>query len=147
MSGDVATLLREAVALAVPRLQSMDDVAAGRSRGEGKWVAKEILGHLIDSAANNHQRFVRARFADELVWPGYDQDAWVAVHAYRDRPWVELVVLWAGLNEHVAHAMRSVPADRCGVRCTIGGEQGTLEWWMVDYVRHLRHHLAQILGD
>jgi hypothetical protein len=27
-----------------------------------KWSKKEILGHLIDSAANNHQRFIRAQY-------------------------------------------------------------------------------------
>ena len=70
-----------------------------RNRGEGKWVPKEILGHLIDSAANNHQRFVRARFADPFNSPGYDQNAWVAVHAYRERPWAELVDLWAAHNQ------------------------------------------------
>jgi hypothetical protein len=146
MKDDVSALLDDAVALAVPRLLAIDDAAAARSRGEGKWVAKEILGHLIDSAVNNHQRFVRARFADEFVGPGYDQEAWVELHGYRERAWTDLVVLWAGLNQHVAHAMRSVPADRYAMRCVVGGEAETLEWWMRDYVRHLRHHLAQILG-
>jgi hypothetical protein len=25
-----------------------------------RWTKKEVVGHLIDSASNNHQRFVRA---------------------------------------------------------------------------------------
>lgn len=119
-----------------------------RHRGAGKWVAKEILGHLIDSAANNHQRFVRARFTDRFEWPGYDQNAWVAVHAYRDRRWIELVDLWAGLNLQVAAAIASTPAERLATPCLIGADPpAPLEWWMRDYLRHLRHHLAQILDE
>ena len=131
----------------LPRLRAVSEPRAAESRGDGKWVRKEILGHLIDSAANNHQRFVRARFNNPFAWPGYDQNAWVAAHEYRGRAWAELVDLWAGLNAHLAAAMDSVPADRLATSCTIGDDPpASLEWWMRDYVRHMRHHLAQILG-
>jgi hypothetical protein len=111
-------------------------------------VRKEILGHLIDSAANNHQRFVRGRLADRLVAPGYDQDAWVEVHAYKARPWAELLDLWAALNRHLAHVLETTPAERRATPCTIGDDpEATLEWVARDYVRHLRHHLAQILAE
>jgi hypothetical protein len=143
---DAATELRAEVAAALPRLRAVPEARAAASRGAGAWVRKEILGHLIDSAANNQQRFVRARFSDPFVWPGYDQDAWVAAHGYRERPWADLVELWAGLNGQVAAAMESVPADRLATSCIIGGDPpASLEWWMGDYVRHMRHHLAQIL--
>jgi hypothetical protein len=144
---ELALNLTQAVAEAAPRLRGIDETEAGRGRGDGKWVAKEILGHLIDSAANNHQRFVRARTADPFVWPGYEQEFWVSVHAYRSRGWSELVDLWAALNQHVAYAIDSVPADRLATRCVIGNEPPQpLEWWMRDYVRHLKHHLSQIFG-
>jgi hypothetical protein len=111
-------------------------------------VRKEILGHLIDSAANNHQRFVRAPLADPYAGPGYEQNAWVSLHRYRERPWGELLDLWAALNAHVAYAMEAVPAERLGTRCLIGDNPPvTLEWVMRDYLRHLRHHLAQILDE
>ena len=140
--------LRAEVDSALPRLRAVTDAQAAAPRGDGKWVRKEILGHLIDSAANNQQRFVRAPFSDPFVWPGYDQNAWVSAHGYRDRPWAELVNLWAASNEQVAAAMRSVPPDRLATSCVIGNDPAvTLEWLMHDYVRHLRHHLAQILGD
>ena len=141
-----ANELRAEVAAALPRLRALSEARAAAPRGDGKWVRKEILGHLIDSAANNQQRFVRAPFSDPFVWPGYDQNAWVSAHAYRERPWTELVDLWAASNEQVAAAMRSVPADRLGTSCVIGSDPAvTLEWLMGDYVRHMRHHLAQIL--
>jgi|SRR5438552_102717 len=145
---EVAAELRDEVDSALPRLRRLGEAASARDRGPGKWIKKEILGHLIDSATNNHQRFVRAQAADPFVGPGYDQNAWVAANRYRDRRWDELVDLWAGLNRHVAHVMGSVPPARLATRCVIGDDEAaTLEWWMRDYVRHLKHHLAQILDD
>ncbi|MGH9350055.1 MAG: DinB family protein [Vicinamibacterales bacterium] len=143
-----ATELRDEVHAALPRLRAMSEEWASQSRGAGRWIRKEILGHLIDSAANNHQRIVRARFSDPFVWPDYDGNAWVPVHGYGARPWTELVDLWAGLNGQVAAAMASVPSDRLETSCRIGGDPPvSLDWLMRDYVRHLRHHLAQILGE
>ena len=143
---EVAGELRDEVDAVLPRLRRMAEADVSRDRGPGKWMKKEILGHLIDSAANNHQRFVRAPAADPFVGPGYDQNAWVAANRYRERPWSELVDLWAGLNRHLAHVIAGVPADKLQTRCLIGDSQpAPLEWWIRDYVRHLKHHLAQIV--
>lgn len=144
---DVADDLRLEVSRAAARLLSLSDDAAAASRGDGKWTRKEILGHLIDSAANNHQRFVRAQLTSPFVWPGYEQDAWVSVHGYSNRSWRELVDVWAALNAHVAYVIEHVPADRLSTECRIGSDEpNTLEWLMRDYLRHMRHHLGQILG-
>jgi hypothetical protein len=145
---ELAAALRAEVEEAAVRLQTRTETDVTRDRGPGKWIKKEILGHLIDSAANNHQRFVRAQTVDPFVWPGYDQQFWVSVHRYRDRPWAELVGLWVDLNRQVAQIIEGVPPVRLSARCVIGdAEPATLEWWMRDYLRHLRHHLAQIEGD
>src|SRR5262245_42049952 len=76
-----------------------------------KWCRKEVLGHLIDSAANNHHRFVRAQFQKEMTFPRYVQDEWIAAQGYRERPWSELVELWRLYNRHLIHVMRRVPAE------------------------------------
>ena len=142
---ELATELRAEIESALARLRKFTESDVTRDRGAGKWVKKEILGHLIDSAANNHQRFVRAQFEDPFVGPGYEQDAWVALHRYRQRPWTELLDIWAALNRQVARAIESVPENRLNTRCIIGtNEPGTLEWWMRDYLVHMRHHLDQI---
>lgn len=143
---ETAADLRSELAKTLPRLCALDEAAASRDRGPGKWVRKEILGHLIDSAANNHQRFVRAAIAGELVFPDYAQDEWVALQGYGHRPWKDLVDLFEALNRHVVHAMDAVPPGRREAPCAIGGDAPvTLAWLMEDYVRHMRHHLAQIL--
>ena len=142
---ELADELRAEVARAAEHLKAMSEVDAGASRGPGQWVRKEILGHLIDSAANNHQRFVRAQLVSPLVMPGYDQEAWVSVHRYRERPLAELVELWVALNSHLAVVIEGVPVEKLQTPCIIGdGEAHSLEWLMRDYLRHMRHHLEQI---
>jgi hypothetical protein len=141
---DLAAALRSEVEQAAVGFRRLTEGDVLRDRGQGKWVRKELLGHLIDSAVNNHQRLVRAQFSDPFVWPGYDQQAWVQVQRYRERPWLELVELWVGLNRHLAAVIETLPADKLQTPCSIGGrEPASLEWWTRDYVRHLRHHLEQ----
>jgi hypothetical protein len=140
-----AQRLEAALGAALPRLRALPEEHA-RGRGPGTWTRKEILGHLIDSAANNHQRFVRAQRGDRYVGPGYEQDAWVALQGYRDRPWADLLALWEALNRHLVHVMARVPAERLGTELLVGDEPpASLDWWMKDYTRHLNHHLGQIL--
>jgi hypothetical protein len=144
---ELAATLRAEVRRAAARLRTLreEDVSAGGS--PGKWSKKEILGHLIDSAANNHQRFVRGPLADPFSWPGYDQESWVSIHRYRDRPWVELVDLWTALSFQVAVVVEGVAAEKLQNACVIGGDAAvTLEWLMRDYVRHMEHHLGQLTG-
>jgi hypothetical protein len=141
------------------RLFSMTEVETLARRGDEKWSAKEILGHLIDSASNNHQRFVRAQFTEGLVFPGYEQELWVRTQRYADEPWPLLVNLWKYYNLHLAHVMEHVPeAVRRASRdehnlhqigwVTIGeSEPATLEYLMLDYVGHLKHHLRQIFDE
>jgi DinB superfamily len=145
---DVATELRAEIEAALPQLRRMSESDVTIERGAGKWVKKEILGHLIDSASNNHQRFVRAQTVNPFVGPGYEQDVWVSLSGYRKRSWGELLDIWAALNRQVIYLIESVRADRLGTQCLIGAnEPVTLEWLMRDYVQHLKHHLAQILGN
>lgn len=145
---DVAEQLRTALFEARPKLNTVSETEAAREAGAGKWVKKEILGHLIDSALNNHQRFVRAQLVNRLVWPGYEQNAWVSVQNYKERSWSELLGLWEQLNRHLIHVMASVPPSRLATPCVVGdNEQVTLGWLMSDYVRHLRQHLSQILAE
>jgi DinB superfamily len=148
---------RRTIDRAAERLLALSDAEAGRAPAPGKWSTKEIVGHLIDSAANNHGRFVRALLQDDLIFPGYDQDAWVRVQRYRDRSWGDLVRLWRAYNQHLAQMMED--ADPHGVmraRSTHNlhelawhpvptSEATTLDYFMRDYVAHLKHHLRQAL--
>src|SRR3954451_6077126 len=96
---------RETVDNATGRLLSISDEQSQLASEEGKWSPKQIIGHLIDSASNNYQRFVRAQFKDDLVFQGYDQEDWVRVQRYDEEPWSMLVQLWSAYNLHLAHVM------------------------------------------
>lgn len=139
-------------------LRQIDAAASARRPAPGKWCAREIVGHLIDSATVNHQRFARAQRADDLVFPGYEPDAWVAGACYQDAPWDELVTLWAALNRHLARVMLAIPSavrrrerrrhnlHEIAWRPVPADRPASLDTLMEDYVGHLVHHLRQILG-
>ena len=117
------------------------------SRGEGKWTALQLLGHLIDSAANNHQRFVRALAQPRLDWPGYDQLAHVAVQSYMDADAAVCLALFGAYNKHISHVMRRITlAGKGSTPCVIeGAQEMSLADLALDYVAHLEHHLKQLL--
>jgi hypothetical protein len=128
-------------------------------RAAGKWSPKEIIGHLIDSASNNHQRFVRAQFSDELIFAGYEQEGWVRVQNYQGEPWRQLVQLWKLYNEHILHLMSRIPEEtrvklrykhnlhQLASEALKESEPLTLDWFMRDYVDHMKKHLGQILNQ
>jgi hypothetical protein len=141
----VSKSILEFVGRAEKALRVFTDAEASRTLSSGKWSKKELLGHLIDSAANNHQRFVRAQLVPELRLPGYTQNEWVACQGYSTEEWQQLVTLWASLNRHLAHLTARIPASALRTPCWIGdNDVMTLEAILVDYLRHLGHHLEQL---
>jgi hypothetical protein len=129
------------------RLADVPDDIAAHKPAPHRWSKKEILGHLIDSAANNHQRFVRAQRAPRLEFPSYEQEFWVATQAYATAPWPDLVNLWLLLNRHLLHVVKAMPAAVLSHELVIGGRPAvTLEALAADYLRHVDHHLTQLLG-
>jgi hypothetical protein len=147
---------RATIAAELARLESMNDEAAARRPAPGKWSPKEIVGHLIDSASNNHGRFVRAQQNIDMVFEPYDQDFWVMSQGYQDRRWTDLISLWRELNLHIASVVESIPQeilsrqrtvhnlDRVGWKTVPRSEPVTLEYFIRDYLGHMKHHLAQI---
>jgi len=148
--------LRNAIAEAGPRLEALSDADAARPLADGKWSTKQVIGHLIDSASNNHQRFVRANFTDDLFFPGYDQESWVTLGRYADAPWLSLVTLWREFNLQIARVMEATPDDvknavrtrhnlhQIAWRAVPEDEPATLAYFMSDYVDHMEHHLGQV---
>ncbi|MCC7139839.1 MAG: OsmC family protein [Planctomycetes bacterium] len=142
----VAVALETAVSTAYPALVARTEADVATTWRAGGWTRKEILAHLLDSATANHDRFVRAAGADGLAFAPYDADAWVSAQAPTRAPWAELVTLWGGLNRRLVRVLDGVPAAAWAHRCRVGdGEPLTLEALALDYVAHLRHHLAQVL--
>ena len=111
-----------------------------------KWSKKEILGHLIDSAANNHQRFVRAAANIAVNFPAYNQNEWVRIQRYNDSNWDVLLKLWSAYNFHLSDIIERLPESSLSSLCNIGKENPvSLEFVIKDYLRHLKHHLTVLL--
>jgi len=150
---------RQIIDSAAPRLLQISDAKSREPQAEEQWSAKQIIGHLIDSAANNHARFVVAQSKDDLVFPGYDQDHWVAVQHYQEASWPELIDLWRAYNLHLVHVMASASKvkmqqprsqhslELIAFKTVDTSQPATLEYLMKDYVDHLKHHLSQIFPD
>jgi hypothetical protein len=127
-------------------LRAIPEAKAAERPAGMTWSRKTILGHLIDSASNNHQRFVRAQLQPEMSFPPYVQDRWVAVQGCDDRAWADLVDLWQAYNRHLLHVAARIPADTLDNLCNVSADEPqTLRHHVTDYVVHMKHHLDQIL--
>lgn len=143
---DIARQIRSLISTAEPQLSRMNHDEMRFKPDPHKWSKKEILGHLIDSAANNHQRFVRAVNKVAGQFPTYDQDEWVRIQRYNEMSWSFLVTFWSAYNSHLCHIIECIPKDAESSPCNIGKEEPvTLEFVVKDYLRHLQHHLKDMI--
>jgi DinB superfamily len=137
--------LRKLIERVPERLEKLPANCVESKPSPSKWSPKEELGHLLDSAANNHQRIVRAQLEDSPAMPGYDQMGWVALHCYQRRDWHELIGLWRALNRQLLTAAEAVPDSAWSRTLTIAGSSPlTLRFVFEDYVAHMAHHLEHI---
>ena len=149
---------RQTIEDSAGRLLSLSSSASQTPPSVGKWSPREVIGHLIDSASNNHQRFVRAQFTDDLEFHGYEQAEWVDVQGYHEESWEQLVQLWKLYNLHLLHLVSRIPNEQLTKQRhqhnlhqiawqSIRVERpATLDYFIRDYLAHLKHHLRQISG-
>jgi hypothetical protein len=150
---------RDTIVSAKTRLNDIPEAQSRQKSSPADWSPAEVLGHLIDSAANNHQRFVRAQFTDDLVFSGYEQNQWVSSQKYSDESWPEVIQLWSAYNLHLVHVASVIPEDvltkarsphtldQIAFNLVDKNDPATLEYLIRDYVDHLRHHLDQIFAE
>ena len=141
----LAQLLQSAIETELPHLQGITETVAEEKSGS-KWSRKEELGHLIDSASNNHLRFVRAALEREFHGPSYDQNGSVVLHGYQEQSWADLLEFWRRYNQLLVAVVARIPEGKLQTFCTIGSNAPvTLHFLIADYVRHMQHHLDHIL--
>ncbi len=142
---EIASQLRSIITEYSGLLQQVDEKSYSFKVNEKKWSKKEILGHLIDSAQNNIRRFIVAQYEDapKIV---YKQDSWVAITDYQNYPTEDLIALWRLLNNHAAVILSNTSQDASQKKCdTNSADIHSIEWLARDYIKHLLHHLHQIL--
>ena len=110
-----------------------------------KWSKQEVMGHLIDSATNNHHRFVRAQFENmPSIW--YAQDNWNAGNFYQSLDKQHIISFWLVYNQHILAIIERLSAEQLELKCRCGGEEiYTLAFLINDYVQHIDHHLKQVI--
>ena len=142
---EIAEMLRERAQSIALFLSTLSESDVSLRPGPDRWCKKEILGHLIDSASNNHQRFVRAQLQSALEFPGYEQEGWARCQRYIESDWRTLIELWRSYNLHLADVIERVEADKEQTQCQIGDNPPTtLRLLAEDYLHHLDHHITQL---
>jgi hypothetical protein len=141
-----ALALEEAITREIVCLRQITEPAAAVKSTPGVWSKKEELGHLIDSAANNHVRFVRASIEPEFRGPGYQQNEWVRLHGYQEMAWTDIVDFWRRYNSFLVGLVKRISEEKLLTPCVVGDSAVvTLRFLIEDYVLHMQHHLDHIL--
>lgn len=146
---EVSEKLLSVIVAAEAKLRRVTPEESAKPILPGGWSRKQVMGHLIDSASNNHQRFVRACLVESLDFPSYDQEGCVRIQAPQEVDWTLLISLWVAYNRYLAHVIARLPASKLETPCHIGKEGAmTLRLVATGYLSHLLHHLGQIgAGD
>jgi hypothetical protein len=149
MSTELARWFRAELDEVRAALQAVPRQLADTPWRTGGWTRKQIVGHMMDSSANNRQRFVRAATEGQYTGPQYAQEAWVAAHGYARQSWETLLRWWEVEHEVLAAVVDEIAEERLGTRYAVGEDAPvTLRFLIEDYIAHQKWHLAQIAsGD
>lgn len=130
---------------AVDLLLEISDEEMSRKVSPDKWSKKEILGHLIDSATNNHQRFIRAQYESnpQII---YDQNKWNEFNFYQEIESSQIINFWTIYNRQIIEIIKRIPKENLANQVSVGEKIMTLEFIIDDYVEHLEHHLKQLIA-
>jgi len=142
----IAADLHAALAEGLALFAGIDEALSRERAKTDGWCAREVVGHLIDSACNNHRRFILGQTPGLPKFDGYDGDVWVARQQYVDESWADIVSLWAAYNRHLRHVIARTPAEHLRMSAIDPDGSGlvTVGFLMQDYVGHIRHHLEQV---
>jgi hypothetical protein len=127
----------------LPQLNTLNEEQASIRPLPNKWSRKEIIGHLIDSAENNTRRFIVAQYEENPLII-YKQDNWVSINNYQSYPLNELIGLWHLLNKQICSILNNASEEILQRSCRTDSLH-SIEWLAKDYIKHVKHHLHQIL--
>ena len=130
------------------KIGTITDAEFSRKHAPLKWSKKEVLGHLVDSAQNNLRRFICGQYEKTPSKIVYDQDFWVRANGYQSATKEDVIALWKLVNQRIADVLTQMPADNYERESDTGKDAvqlHALKWLAEDYVKHMKHHLNQII--
>jgi hypothetical protein len=128
----------------LPKLKLLNEDGSSIKPSPNKWSKKEIIGHLVDSAQNNIRRFIVAQY-DNNALIVYRQDDWVSINNYQSYSLEDLVQLWFLLNKQICSILNNTSQNIFQRTCQTESLH-TIEWLAKDYIKHMKHHLHQVLN-
>ena len=139
----IASELQNFIDQYLPQLHQLPEQPTAIKPAANKWSKKEILGHLIDSAQNNIRRFIVSQYEDKpkII---YNQDKWVEINHWQDYAMKDLITLWHLLNKQICFILKNTN-DEVSQRLSETGSVHSIDWLATDYIKHLQHHLHQVL--
>lgn len=144
----VAHELTSIVSEFAEKLNSFSEKEFAEKPNAEKWSKKEIVGHLIDSGQNNLRRFIVCQYESSPPKIVYDQDFWVQANNYQSMTGGDVIALWILVNKQIANVLTSMDPKNYSKLCDSNRyetKMNTLEWLAIDYVKHLKHHLNQVI--
>ena len=141
----IASKFHTAIETAASQLRGITEETASQPSRPGGWLRKQELGHLLDSAQNNHQRIAVAALEGRYQGPTYAQNAWVDLHGYAEMPWAHLLRHWEERNWMLGRLIARIPEERLSAPVLLEGHDSMpLGAWIDDYIQHLQHHISTI---
>ena len=140
--------LRDVLQDFAPRMRDISPPDFCAKPNPTKWSKIEVVGHLIDSAQNNLRRFVCSQYEPTPPLIIYNQDFWVSANNYKEANQADTIQLWLLLNERICSILETMAPANYTKECNTGRETPqlhTLKWLAADYVKHLKHHLNQVI--
>lgn len=140
--------LQEIIDLFSQKISAIPEAEFSIKHAPNKWSKKEVLGHLMDSAQNNLRRFICGQYETTPPKIVYEQDFWVRANDYQGKRSLDVILLWRLVNEQICSVLRTMPAANYSQSCDTGKQEEqlhSLQWLAEDYVKHMKHHLNQII--
>ena len=137
--------LKEITYISYEKYKNLDDTITSIKLSADKWSLKEIIGHLIDSAANNHQRFIRLQICSKLIFPDYQEDnnKWITLSQYNKMIYKNILLLWKHYNILLMNIIKNVGKKALSNYWIMDNKKFTLKELIIDYIRHIKEHLEQ----
>lgn len=140
--------LQQIIDMFSQKISAIPEAEFSAKHAANKWSKKEVLGHLTDSAQNNLRRFICGQYETTPPKIVYEQDFWVQAIGYQEKRSSDVILLWRLVNDQICSVLQTMPASNYNRMCDTSKQTEqfhSLQWLAEDYVKHLKHHLNQII--